>query len=80
MKRPPTSNPTSHLTKLETPPPGFTAAEWLAVCRFLDRHTDADGNCDVEAMNREARANFARLGGGVAPIPPFKPAGETDGA
>jgi hypothetical protein len=42
-------------------PPGYTDAEWRAVLAFLDRHTDSDGNCDIDAMNAEARANWLRL-------------------
>jgi len=42
-------------------PPGYTDAEWKAVLAFIERHTDVDGNCDIEAMNAEADANFARL-------------------
>lgn len=40
------------------PPQGFTIEKWKAVQEFLGRHTDADGNCDVEDMNAEARRNF----------------------
>ena len=82
MRKPPTSNPTSHPTKPDLPPLGFTADQWAAVLTFIKRHTGADNMVDVDAMNAEAQANFVRFGRVVRPEGSAVPAEDSpkDGA